>query len=45
MKGIQIINTALKILPEKLAFLEAVAKNNGVLEEWQTDLIKQLKKK
>jgi hypothetical protein len=45
MKGIQIINTDLKIHPEKLAFLEAVARNNGVLEEWQTDLIKQLKKK
>lgn len=45
IKGIQVINDDLKINPEKLAFLEAVAKDNGLLQEWQTDLIKQLKKK
>ena len=35
IKGIQVINDDLKIHPEKLAFLEAVAKNNGLLQEWQ----------
>jgi len=45
IKGIQVINHDIKIHPEKLAFLEAVAKNNGLLQEWQTDLIKQIEKK
>ena len=43
IKGIQVINYDIKIHPEKLAFLEAVAKNNGLLQEWQTDLIKKIK--
>ena len=45
IKGIQVINNDLKIHPEKIAFLEAVAKNNGLLQEWQTDLIKKIEKK
>ena len=43
IKGIQVINDDLKIHPEKTAFLEAVAKNNGLLQEWKTDLIKKIK--
>ncbi len=45
IKGIQIINDDIKINPQKLAFLEAIASMNGLLQVWQTDLIKQLKKK
>ncbi len=45
IKGIQVINDDLKIHPEKIAFLETVAKNNGLLQEWQTDLIKKIEKK
>ena len=45
IKGIQVINDDIKIHPEKLAFLEAIASINGLLQVWQTDLIKQLKKK
>lgn len=45
MKGIHIINTDIKIHPEKLTFLESVAKINGLFQVWHTDLIKQLKKK
>jgi hypothetical protein len=45
IKGIQVINDDIKIHPEKLAFLEVIASINGLLQVWQTDLIKQLKKK
>jgi hypothetical protein len=42
-KGIQIISDDKKVHPDKLAFLEAVAKKNGLTKEYKMNLLRRFK--